>query len=114
MAITNEGGIFAIINGIIEGLPEAAGKIGNGVANMGSLMPDVNFAALGRSLTTSLTPGSRELSQNLVHSPEIAPASITSQAALGGKCDVSPAALFTEISAPVFSTAPLATNERVF
>jgi hypothetical protein len=53
--LTNEGGIFAIINGIIEGAPEALGKLGSKVAEFtgaisdtaGSVFKDVTNVSLG-------------------------------------------------------------------
>ena len=63
-----------IISSAGEHTMAGATKIREGVAGMGDLMPHVNFASLGRSLsvgTSSLTPGSQEVSRSLASAPVI-------------------------------------------
>lgn len=104
MALTNEGGIFAIINGIIEGLPEVAGKVGGkmmdfaeGVGNAIESAAGSVFGAVSNvSIGSSISP---EPAAAVVRAPEIAPAR--------GAHDVDPAELFT-FSAPTFNAIPMA------
>lgn len=110
MALTNEGGIFAVLNGIIEGVPALAGKISdsvmgfaNGVADsaigaVGSVFRSVDSVSLG-----GLLSGPSESNVAQVRAPEIAPP-------VRGAHDVDPAELFT-FSAPTFNAIPMASRE---
>jgi hypothetical protein len=88
----------------------------DGIGDMASLMPHVDFSGLGRSIagiTSSLTPGNQQLSQSLVRAPEITSANVGPQSVTTAN-HFNPAELFTaSVSAPVFSQAPIAANTRM-
>ncbi len=58
--LTNEGGIFAIINGIIEGAPEALGKLGGKVAAAAGALSDAAETVFSQVTNVSLGGFTRE------------------------------------------------------
>lgn len=106
MALTNEGGIFAVINGIIEGLPEAAGKLGNGVVNFANNVADGVTTAAGHVFDRVTSVGAGV--SITAHEPAVAPAKAQAIAEPARDThDVDPSELFT-FSAPTFNSIPLA------
>lgn len=75
MALTNEGGIFAIINGIIEGLPQTIGNFGGKIAGFAESVASGAGDVFGKVSSVSLGGAhfsSPEPAQMQIRAPEIA------------------------------------------